>query len=65
MKFNWCAEFVEAASGTTAHPAEQLTPLGHTRAELLAQLANATGMEQTEPVRQYIAEANRRLGKLP
>ena len=65
MKFNWCAEFVEAASGNTADPAEQLTPLAATRWQLIEQLASANAMPRTPQVAAYIAEIKRRLRALP
>lgn len=64
---SWVKGFVEAA---TAQPAEaapqlsQLSPLGHTRGQLLGQIARATTLPQTPVVRAYIAEARHRLGAL-
>lgn len=60
---SWCSTFVNGvAPPATPAPAEQcLEALGHTRAELIGQLANAMTLEQNALVRQYISEAKRRL----
>lgn len=64
MAFGWVKEFAEAATAQPADTVPQLSPLGHTRGQLLEQLANASAQPQTPVVRAYIAEARRRLGAL-
>lgn len=64
MSWDWVKEFAEAATGKPAEVAPQLSPLGHTRAQLLEQLASASAQPQTPVVKQYIAEARRRLEAL-
>lgn len=61
MNYGLCVDLTKPAS---ADPAEQLTPLGSTRGQLVEQLATASALPQTWIVQQYIAEARRRLRTL-
>lgn len=63
MNYGLCADLTKAAPGN-ADPAEQLTPLGSTRGQLVEQLATASALPQTWLVQQYITEARRRLRTL-
>ncbi len=63
MNYGLCADLTKAAPGN-ADPAEQLTPLGSARGQLVEQLATASALPQTWLVQQYIAEARRRLKAL-
>lgn len=63
MNYGLCADLTKAAPGN-ADPAEQLTPLGSTRAELLQQLATASALPRSWLVTRYVEEARRRLRAL-
>lgn len=65
MSLAWVAMFAPSARGNAADPAEQLTPLGNTRGQLIEQLARASALPQSPVVIAYIAEAKRRLRSLP
>lgn len=64
MGLDWVKDFVEAATARPAEVVPQLSPLGHTRWQLIEQLASASTLPQTPVVRAYIAEARRRLEAL-
>lgn len=64
---DWASTFIEGATSEPSKPAKvepNLTTLGNTRGKLIEQLAEAYAQPHNLVVKQYIAEARRRLSKL-